>query len=240
MKEILKNKLFIICLLFFSFILILNINSFASFEVSISDDLTEKIILPDFINDYNYACVSTAVSGNSSGNLRVQIALCNSPLYYNYSFSGNSPDFYYSYFSDESFYYHEFRLYRGNSTYDLSNTTLSDFNLITTIDQSGFTNYTTGSGLSNDKALSCSGVIYANNNIYRLDNSSGITNELVFQGAPQAQGEAVQVELMKPTQVQEIPQQIVAIVMIVLPIFLGIFGVLLVLYLIKSKNLLQL
>lgn len=63
---------------------------------------------------------------------------------------------------------------------------------------------------------------------------------LVFQGAPQAQGEVVQVELMKPTQVQEIPQQIVAVVMIVLPIFLGIFGVLLVLYLIKSKNLLQL
>lgn len=69
------------------------------------------------------------------------------------------------------------------------------------------------------------------------DSTSG---NVVFHVAPQAQGEVVQVELMKPTQVQEIPQQIVAVVMIVLPIFLGIFGVLLVLYLIKSKNLLQL
>lgn len=64
--------------------------------------------------------------------------------------------------------------------------------------------------------------------------------EVVFQEAPQTQGELSKVELMKPTQVQEIPQQIVAVVMIVLPIFLGIFGVLLVLYLIRSKNLLQL
>lgn len=81
---------------------------------------------------------------------------------------------------------------------------------------------------------------------YNVDNPNNIsvpiaeTPTLVFQGAPQAQGEVVQVELMKPTQVQEIPQQIVSVVMIILPIFLGIFGVLLVLYLIKSKNLLQL
>lgn len=63
--------------------------------------------------------------------------------------------------------------------------------------------------------------------------------DVVFQGAPQVE-EVPKVELMKATQVEEIPQQIVAIVMIVLPIFLAIFGVLLVLYLIKSKNLLQL
>ena len=77
----------------------------------------------------------------------------------------------------------------------------------------------------------------------------------VFQGAPQGQEggitnpanpveeittPGVQVELMKPTQVEEILPQIIAVVEIVLPIFLGIFGVLLVLYLIKSKNLLHL
>lgn len=61
---------------------------------------------------------------------------------------------------------------------------------------------------------------------------------VVFQGAPHAQ--VAQVELMKPTQVEEILPQIIAIVEIVLPIFLGIFGILLVLYLIKFKNLLHL
>lgn len=83
-------------------------------------------------------------------------------------------------------------------------------------------------------------LLYFNN----VNNSSSLSNyinyNVVFQVAPQTPEEVDKVELMKPTQVQEIPQQIVAVVMIVLPIFLGIFGVLLVLYLIKSKNLLQL
>ena len=83
-----------------------------------------------------------------------------------------------------------------------------------------------------------------------LDNEGNV----VFQGAPQEQEEitnptnpeeeitspVVQVELMKPTQVQEILPQIMAVVGIVLPTLLTIFGVLLVLYLIKSKNLLHL
>lgn len=76
-------------------------------------------------------------------------------------------------------------------------------------------------------------LIYSTHDVF--DSSSN----LVFQGAPQVE-EVPKVELMKATQVEEIPQQIVTIVMIVLPIFLAIFGVLLVLYLIKSKNLLQL
>ena len=74
---------------------------------------------------------------------------------------------------------------------------------------------------------------YYYSNFDVLDSSGNV----VFQKAPQ---ETFQVELMKPTQVEEIPAQIVGIVKIVLPIFLTIFGVLLVLYLIKSKNLLQL
>lgn len=78
------------------------------------------------------------------------------------------------------------------------------------------------------------GRVVSNRPIYSFDGSS-----VVFQGAPQVE-EVPKVELMKATQVEEIPQQIVAVVMIVLPIFLAIFGVLLVLYLIKSKNLLQL
>ncbi len=72
--------------------------------------------------------------------------------------------------------------------------------------------------------------MYSNFDVY-------VGNSKVFQRTPlPAKG----VQLMKPTQVEEIPGQIVGIVKIVLPIFLSIFGILLVLYLIKSKNLLQL
>lgn len=77
------------------------------------------------------------------------------------------------------------------------------------------------------------GIILCNHDI------KDVNGNVVFQVAPQVE-EVPKVELMKATQVEEIPQQIVAVVMIVLPIFLAIFGVLLVLYLIKSKNLLQL
>lgn len=71
---------------------------------------------------------------------------------------------------------------------------------------------------------------------YDICDKSG---NVVFQGAPQVE-EAPKVELMKATQVEEIPQQIAGILGIALPIFLTIFGILLVLYLIKSKNLLHL
>ena len=80
---------------------------------------------------------------------------------------------------------------------------------------------------------------YSTKDIYSFkpDDSNNLVGDVVFQGAPLP---ITQVELMKPIQVEEIPAQIVGIVKIVLPIFLIIFGVLLVLYLIKSKNLLQL
>lgn len=72
-------------------------------------------------------------------------------------------------------------------------------------------------------------IFYANFNVYDTE------GKLVFQGAP-----LEEVELMRATQVEEIPQQINRVLMIVIPIFLLIFGTLLVLYLIRSKNLLHL
>ena len=96
-----------------------------------------------------------------------------------------------------------------------------------------------------------SGVFFSN--VFTTKNIVNENGDVVFQGAPQEQEEitnptqeeeitnpVVQVELMKPTQVQEILPQIMAVVGIVLPMLLTIFGVLLVLYLIKSKNLLHL
>lgn len=62
---------------------------------------------------------------------------------------------------------------------------------------------------------------------------SSPTGNLVFQGAPQ------EVELVQAMKVEEIPQKITQIVAIILPIFLLIFGTLLLIYLIRSKNLFQ-
>lgn len=74
-------------------------------------------------------------------------------------------------------------------------------------------------------------IVYSNYDIYNKD-----SGELVFQKAPLAQ----MVEPMKVGKVEELPTLIIQIVEMIIPAFLIIFGTLLVLYLIKSKNLLQL
>jgi len=85
------------------------------------------------------------------------------------------------------------------------------------------------------KTFSDNPLRYAGNILYSTTDVYDTEGNVVFQGAPQPK-----VELMKATQVEEIPQQITRVVLIVLPIFLLIFGIFLVLYLIKSKNLLNL
>lgn len=235
MKELLKNKLFLALLIGIFYILISNSNSFANNSITFNakqfNNKEVTVILPDTSNFPYYYC-----NKNSS--------------------------WYYFYFSDQPFiindrdkeiypshnpigvigYYWEAR--DDKSLPDLLDFSSIDFLSVpigTTVDISLPNDPTlcrierNNYGGMGVKAYTINLIDYGNHDIC---NSS--TNEVVFQGAPQAQEGAVQVELMKPTQVQEIPQQILAVVMIVLPIFLGIFGVLLVLYLIKSKNLLQL
>ena len=75
--------------------------------------------------------------------------------------------------------------------------------------------------------------ILTNLNIYYDESCT----ELFFQGTPQV---ISQVATMEITQVEALPMAIIQIVEIILPVFLIVFGVLLVLYLIKSKNLLHL
>lgn len=101
--------------------------------------------------------------------------------------------------------------------------------------------YLNGSTSISEKTVNCflhnSGVLYSNYDVY------DVSGNLVFQGAPQEeqeQEEVQTVELMKIQQVAELPQKMAEIVKIVLPVCLIVFGTLLVLYLIKSKNLLQL
>ena len=81
----------------------------------------------------------------------------------------------------------------------------------------------------------------------------GYTNTVVYTTFDMCYGDTIivsknidffqippQVVMMEITQVEELPTAIIQIVQIILPVFLVIFGVLLVLYLIKSKNLLHL
>lgn len=71
----------------------------------------------------------------------------------------------------------------------------------------------------------------------RKDGLYEITDEILFPGAPLP---IPMVEPMKVGKVEELPTLIIQIVEMIIPVFLIIFGTLLVLYLIKSKNLLQL
>ena len=221
MQNIFKNKLFIL----FSFILfVFFIFSFSSVFASSEDEIVTfysedfgcdvTINLPTGLgSNYQYYMINTLkLSGNYP--YRVTVWCSNSEFLFNYVENGSC-----AYGTINNSPYFKFDMTENFIPTDFSSKSV-DF-------ENGNPRTVSGStGLGK--------TIFSNTNVYNNN------NELVFQGAPQAQGEAVQVELMKPTQVQEIPQQIVAVVMIVLPIFLGIFGVLLVLYLIKSKNLLQL
>lgn len=92
--------------------------------------------------------------------------------------------------------------------------------------------YTTNSTYGSVSSVSSySYILNASDNIVDIS-----TGETVFQGAPRIQVEP----LTEITQVEEIQPVVAKIVVLVLPACLTIFGVLLVLYLIVSKNLLQL
>lgn len=226
MKEILKNKLFIIISLVIILVTFITSSCFASDEISFHNtnsnlDITMELFSE--ITNFDYFIVTPGFD-NADYYKNYYVFLCSdNPIYLDIDTSSNSairP----SILGNSKIYRVEVN--KGTTNITINNSTIT---LKNTFNPSTYSTLSSGNGLYNI-------IDYANHTIYKNPSS----DEVVFQGAPQAQGEAVQVELMKPTQVQEIPQQIVAVVMIVLPIFLGIFGVLLVLYLIKSKNLLQL
>lgn len=93
---------------------------------------------------------------------------------------------------------------------------------------SSFTQRTDSFNIGGSSSMS---IVYSNIDIYDVDNN------LVFQAPPQ-KVEGITIPAIQTAK--EIPQRIVETVKIILPIFLAIFGVLLFLSLIKSKNLLHL
>ena len=216
MQNLFKNKLFIIFSLFIILVAFISSSCFASFDFTYNDT---SYSVDDFNNllseknDNNTDFVLLFITQGSPS--------AYSSDYILFTYSGNL--YYklgYLYVLDNDFS----ALKCGNFYYHINKYNVFNWERY-------------GEGWDTYHNSDCQwSIVYSTSDVYSYDDKSTV----VFQVAPQAQGEAVQVELMKPTQVQEIPQQIVAVVMIVLPIFLGIFGVLLVLYLIKSKNLLQL
>lgn len=153
------------------------------------------------------------------------------PYLYSEYVNGTYTKYIIFYNNSGNFYCYFFNSYSINST----NLTISDCQQCYIFDATsdGIPIWTVSN--SNSKSFSLSSI----SKYYSSDNLIDSNGNVVFQGAPQVE-EVPKVELMKATQVEEIPQQILAIVKIVLPILLSLFGVLLVLYLIKSKNLLQL
>ena len=221
MQNLIKNKFFIIinltiCL--FAIFTFSYVNASNNENVVYNnDDGDIQVILPSGLGtNYNYYLITACYSG---GNHQV-LVFCSNSYFKFYPQTDGSYNKIINTIDGSPFYFFS-KSQNISLPYDFSSS-IVDFN------------NPTSNCKTSDVVCVASNSFLCNTNVY--DNN----NNLVFQAPPQQVEEVNRVELMKPTQVQEIPQQIVAIVMIVLPIFLGIFGVLLVLYLIKSKNLLQL
>ena len=217
MKEFLKNKFFII---FFAFILFMFLGITSSF-CAITYPMTEGDVTfenppvdgnPDF-----FIC-----EGNFGG----------IPSYFYYTYDSSVAYLYYKKSSTGSFVFVDKNTNKLSITahyYRIEKDNLSG----SFIDIGTIASMSLGSSITN---------YYSTKDIYSCtgDGVSGFlsTGTVVFTGAPlPIQG----VELMKEIQAPEgILPAIMKIVEMILPVCLIIFGTLLVVYLIKSKNLLQL
>lgn len=214
-KEILTHKILPIISVFILSLFILCTSCFAANNEFVVDynyvtDSKATIIIDDSILSQYNYYCFCVYKANGSEAI-CEVFLSNEPLNFEFSDTVNETKLYGC--------FDFLRLYGSSSDllFDFSNTHQS------------FTNQDFSSnGYSFNHSYD---LVYSSYDIYDL------SGNLVFQGAPQ---EVAKVELMKATQVEEIPQQILGVVKIMVPIFLAIFGVLLVLYLIKSKNLLHL
>ena len=217
MKNILKNKLLIVMFLFFTFIVsILNFSFCSSQEYDAYYKGQTTGWKFSNINISFEDNEDSFVIENNAGNC-INIYYFDSSRYRFINYTTNSNTVFLKYKSSNAVAEGCLRYASYSRTLDSDNKLYIAGDLI----DSG-----TCSGFSYSSSIFCTADIVNEN------------GEVVFQGAPQE--EVPKVELMKATQVEEIPQQIAGILAIALPIFLTIFGILLVLYLIKSKNLLHL
>ncbi len=231
MKNLLKNKLILVLSIF---LLIVGIFTYcSSYSVDIGDGNTA--IVPDDVSSKTYIFYWYARTTNRDGQtyLSRNIIASDVPLYVSNIKTGGGE--YYGWLSH--IYTFKFTSNKSESCFSgggyspfSSNPIEVDYNIskVSLSDVESF-DYTYHTSLED----TCTAEFRCFSN-YDICDTEG---NVVFPAPPQT---VEAVELMKETQVEEIPQQIVAILKIIIPIFLAIFGTLLLLYLIKSKNLLNL
>lgn len=215
MKNILNNKIFVFILTFIFIVFFIFNSAFGYYDFEYED---ESYRLGDNLTNFRYWFIGQKYNEKWGGTYFLFFG-SDYPLYYVQS--GNVTSVYSldpingktgSYCGE--FYSTDIM----GMTYDMMETC--------TKDDLRYWGYPSSSGRFSDLNL-----IYANHDVL---NEEG---EVVFQGAPLP---PQVVEPMKIQQVEEIPQEVIKIVKMIIPTFLMIFGTLLVLYLIKSKNLLSL
>ena len=229
MNKIFKNKMFIIFASFFVLFILSNSKVFASSGKEISFSYNNKdynVSLPEeyFQKEYTFLVLS-------------KLGSLDNPYYYFYLYSSDEP----LVVKDGNSYgklvhllginndtsFGDIGFVRYNiafgASFDIAFNALSKVETFSPIDTTTFS--TSSLDFDRDTCL------YSNFTLVNIT-----TSETVFQGAPRTQVEP----LTEITQVEEIQPVVAKIVGLVLPACLTIFGVLLVLYLMVSKNLLQL
>lgn len=217
MKEFIKNKLLIILFLFV--ILIINIIS-----TCLAVDLTynnEKVSLSDSITSYKYYCIFEFT--NNSDNSKLYSVYCT-----------NSRDFMLS-GSTLSVSYNIETSYQSNGI--LYYCSVNNLSSLSSINSNSFSSNI--NGISIDMTGYTSTFVYTNSNIYGTKkNVNGFScidyDNVVFQGAPVT---VEQVTIPAIQQVGEIPQAMKEVLKILIPVGLVIFGIGLVIFLIRYLRL---
>lgn len=213
----LKNKIFLILGIFFIILLGMITNSYCAVEYEMSDG--KKVTFENPPNDGNPDFFIWYVDNNAVNNSYFYITY--NSMYCNIGFlDGSSPIVCFD--KDTG------SMIEGMNLYTIKADKLDGaFTLFQEKQSSIGVDPPSTPFYSTKDIYSCSRV---SSGIYKLN------NELLFQGAP------LPIQMVTPMEVgkvEELPTLIVQIVEMIIPAFLIIFGVLLVLYLIKSKNLLQ-
>lgn len=214
----LKNRIFLILVIFFIVLLGMITNSYCAFEVEMSDG--KKLAFENPPNDGNpdffIWYVNTDAVNNSYFYLTYNSIYCNVGF-----LDGESPLVCFDKNTGSWF--------AGINVYIIKADKLDGSFTLLQEKQTSF-----GVDLSSTS-------FYSSKNIYDCHRDSNrnfvLGDKLLFQGAPLP---IPMVEPMEVSKVEELPTLIIQIVEMIIPAFLIIFGTLLVLYLIKSKNLLNL
>lgn len=229
MKNILKNKLFIILSLFIILVSCIGTSSFANTEPVVThfDDLDMDFTfhLPSGYGiDYNYYFILmfTEPTGWSSGHkyiLRSNLILSKSPICY-------SKDRI-SIYSESGFYKFDKVLAYTNSS-SLHTQNIFDYSSFSIDDATFYPTCGTSTGFGSPDLISIT--MNANHDIYDFKEIEGtfVKGDLVFQGAPQT---VEQVEIPKIQTAEQIPQVMTEVLGMMIPILLSLLGIGLIIYL---------